>query len=149
MYLFTPALIVSEDYLLSKHWSDILCQQVSSAYQPDVKQSCQQERFGTSLFEFLQTGICAQCRHGHCQHEGIDVLNGTVQWNIFYGLGSCEVLQQGVQTDDTDESECKILLFSALPSGFAFFRPANAKLMMTSTGASIMTRIILVMVAAS
>ena len=40
-----------------------------------------------------------------------------------------------------------ILLFSALPSGFAFFRPANAKLMMTSTGASIMTRIILVMVA--
>lgn len=107
MYLFTPALIVSEDYLLSKHWSDILCQQVSSAYQPDVKQSCQQEWFGTSLFEFLQTGICTQCCHGHCQHKGIDVLNGTVQWNIFYGLGSCKVLQQGVQTDDTDESECK------------------------------------------
>lgn len=40
-----------------------------------------------------------------------------------------------------------ILLFSLCPSAVAFLRPASAKLIMTSTGASIITRIIFVIVA--
>lgn len=79
---------------LSDHRNQPLGQQVTAAQQPDVKQSGQQERFCTCLFEFLHAGVRTQGSHGHGQHECIDVFNGTVQRNFLHAVHSEEVLQQ-------------------------------------------------------
>ena len=70
--------------LLCKQRNQIFGEQITAAYQPDVEQECQNERLGTSLFEFLKTRFSTQCCHGHGKHESIDVLDGTVQWYFFH-----------------------------------------------------------------
>lgn len=139
-------------FLLSSHQGNqVFYQEVAAQQQPDEESEGQNERLGSCLLELVNAGICTQGCHGHGQHEGIDVFDGSVQGDVLHGRGIEEVLEQGIQADDADEAKGKPgngnLALGYCAVGRYLLRPARAKLMMTNTGARSMTRIILVMVA--
>ena len=57
------------------------------------------------MFELVDARFRTQRRHGHRQHERIDIFDGAVQRNVADTLRPGQVLQQRIEADDRDEAE--------------------------------------------
>lgn len=125
--------------VLHKYRRHIFHQKVSAGYQPYIENRGKDKGLCSGLPEFVDTGFRTQGSHGHCQQESIYIVD----------KGSQALRQQieRIETDDSQETDSKprngdffILPFCspALIAGWDIM-----KLVMSRTGTSIITRIIL------
>ena len=105
-------------------WSDnSQSDEIAAHHQPKIECTSQKEWFGTSLLKFFDACIGAQCSHCHGEHKGVNVFDGTIQWNVFYCGSLTPGLQQCVDANDNDKVKGKLgdgnLVFLFCGSAFA------------------------------
>ena len=125
-------------------WNLEADQPVTSEEKPDIQEACKQERPRSGFLKLLKAGFRAQGRHRHGQQECIQGVYGV------HKSGRQQV--QGIKANDGKEQEGEpgngnFPFFPFAPEEGSL--RARTMLRTTSTGASIITRIILTIMAGS
>ena len=138
---------------LHKYRRHIFHQKVSAGYQPYIENRGKDKGLCSGLPEFVDTGFRTQGSHGHCQHECIYLIDPIYnrmrkQVERIETNHGQETKRKPRNSDLTTRRGNAPPFLPPLTTDFTAVR-ANMKLMTTSTGANIITRIIFTMMAES